>query len=413
MKKIVIIIVSFISIISYSQGFSNGSFESTTSAGCDYNNGVATFNSKMDNVVMFSGWEVDIVENGCYIPSIPEGIKAIAIAADPTGADGADAVNIELTEPLVTGLNYTLTFWSFSNSSRPRGDIEIGCTEDETVMGTIIETVVTTIDTWVEHTVDFTAPNNATHISVRNQLDETFWNFIDDFSIELACTPLTVTVSDESICFGDEVTLTATGIGTITWDGGVVNGVAFTPAAAGTFTYNTISDSGEDCPHSVTIAVLEIPTISYTTTDEIYGSDGEIDINVIGISPFTYDWDTDGTGDFDDTQDLTGLTAGTYIIVVKDASECENTETIILNSQVGVVENTINIAVYPNPTSEFVTIAYNGAFTYEITSLNGDILISGIANKKETVAVNNLASGIYFVSIYTGETAKTVKIIKN
>ena len=53
---------------------------------------------------------------------------------------------------------------------------------------------------------------------------------------------------------------------------------------------------------------------------------GEIDITAAGGKlPYTYDWDTDGTGDFDDNEDLSGLTAGTYTVVVKDAFDCEAT----------------------------------------------------------------------------------------
>jgi hypothetical protein len=87
----------------FSQGFVNGSFEITTSVGCDYNNTIAAFNAVMDNVVMFEGTETDIQEAGCYIPTIPEGVKVVGIA-------NSDALNLELTEPLVAGLEYNLTF---------------------------------------------------------------------------------------------------------------------------------------------------------------------------------------------------------------------------------------------------------------------------------------------------------------
>ena len=42
-------------------------------------------------------------------------------------------------------------------------------------------------------------------------------------------------------------------------------------------------------------------------------SDGSIDISVSGGTPgYTFDWSNDGTGDFNDPEDLTGVPGGTY-----------------------------------------------------------------------------------------------------
>ncbi len=53
-----------------------------------------------------------------------------------------------------------------------------------------------------------------------------------------------------------------------------------------------------------------------------YGDlNGSIDIRVIGgIAPYTYDWDNDGIGDNDDSEDLQNLGAGTYNITATDAA---------------------------------------------------------------------------------------------
>ena len=78
------------------------------------------------------------------------------------------------------------------------------------------------------------------------------------------CTPIDITVSADSICAGEMITLTATGIGTITWDGGVVDGVAFDPGAPGTYYYTPTSDSDDDCAFDeppVTIVVVGNPTV--------------------------------------------------------------------------------------------------------------------------------------------------------
>ncbi len=47
---------------------------------------------------------------------------------------------------------------------------------------------------------------------------------------------------------------------------------------------------------------------------------GGIDLTVRnGFPPYTFDWDNDGTGDFDDPEDLTDVTSGTYTVIVRDA----------------------------------------------------------------------------------------------
>ena len=56
-------------------------------------------------------------------------------------------------------------------------------------------------------------------------------------------------------------------------------------------------------------------------------ADGAIDLTVSGgTAPYTYDWSNDGLEAPDnDPQDLTGLTAGTYTVVVTAANGCTAT----------------------------------------------------------------------------------------
>lgn len=554
MKKIYLFIsICSAAAFSYGQGFINGSFESTTSVGCDYNNNIPAFNSKMDNVVMFEGTETDIHESGCYIPSVPDGVKAVGLA-------NSDALNIELTEPLVEGENYNLTFSMFGNTSfGPLGTLEFGATDDELVMGAFLGTAdVIFADTWEEKTLTFTAPNNSTHISVRNT-DEGVWHQIDAFSIEMACTPIEIEASETALCFDEELVLTATAGGEVTWEGDIENGVEFIPESTGVITYTVTSDSDDDCPNSIEIEVYELPEviatvdkeaicfgdsillagdgtattyewdpdsvidsvmylpeevgeitftvtgtddnscenedeitvtvnalptvvatvddneiclgesvvftgegaltyvwdepvmdgvtfeptetnvynllgvdangcenmdsievvvypdleITYETTDELFGSDGEIDITVTGGNPaYIYDWDIDGTGDFDDDEDLTGLVAGTYIVAVEDAAGCTATQTIILDGQVGVEEEQIQLAIYPNPTVDLLNIVVNGNFEYSVYTLDGGELLTGVGIDQKQISMQEFAAGVYYISVTAEGYNTVVKVVK-
>ena len=73
---------------------------------------------------------------------------------------------------------------------------------------------------------------------------------------------MTLFVSDYEICLGESVTMDADGAGTISWTGGVVNGVPYTPASTGTFTYNATSSSPTDCGLTVEILVNELPNVT-------------------------------------------------------------------------------------------------------------------------------------------------------
>ena len=317
MRKIIMSIAMLTAIGANSQGFVNGSFELTSSTGCDYNNGIAEFNSVMDNVVMFAGTETDIHESGCFLPSIPEGIKAVGIAA-------SDAINIELTDPLISGEEYELTFWKLANSlAGTYGDLEIGCTEDSGIMGTVVGTAPNgAIDTWEEFTLIFTAPNNATHISIRDVVTG-YWNQVDDFSIILLCDALTTSVSATDICIGETVTLEAASEfgGTVTWDMGVVDGVAFEPPL-GTTTYTATSDNPDDCTFSVDITVHDpIVTASVDDTEICHGDE----FIFTGGGAATYSWDMGVT---DGVAISPGPGTTTYTVTGTDAFGCENTASV-------------------------------------------------------------------------------------
>ncbi len=156
--------------------------------------------------------------------------------------------------------------------------------------------------------------------------------------------------------------------------------------------------------------------ITSSITHESFGADGAIDLTITGGSgSFTFDWDNDGTGDFDDTEDLTGLTGGDYtVVVVDDNVSCgDTTETFTVLNISGVEENELQIDVYPNPTSEFVTITYQGAFAYQVIAINGQVLLSGTAINSEIVSLKNQATGSYILQITVENKTESMTIEKN
>ena len=87
----------------------------------------------------------------------------------------------------------------------------------------------------------------------------------------------------------------------------------------------------DSCSTTITIDASDVISIvEEVVTDASCNGfeDGSIDITFEGGTPdITFDWDNDGTGDFDDTEDLGTLGAGTYVIIIEDANGCTATST--------------------------------------------------------------------------------------
>jgi len=227
---------------------------------------------------------------------------------------------------------------------------------------------------------------------------------------------VTATSDLDETCIGGSFVMTGAGAESYTWDMGVVDGVAYTPGSIGVGTYTVTGTDENGCVGSTSIdlEVVEGITIAATTVLETLGDDGEINITVTGGIPgYTYDWDNDEIGDFDDTEDLTGLSPGTYKVVVKGSTVCQATRTFIIGSQVGVEDLAIDeVTVYPNPTSNFVNIRLEGNFDYQLHSINGDVLLAGSAVNQKELRLEEFATGVYFITLSTDKGAVTMKVVK-
>ncbi|PPK88585.1 putative secreted protein (Por secretion system target) [Neolewinella xylanilytica] len=74
------------------------------------------------------------------------------------------------------------------------------------------------------------------------------------------------------------------------------------------------------------------------------GQDGEVLVTASGgRAPFSYDWDADGTGDFDDAAIASGLAAAQYDVRVKDSTGCVASGTVRLSEPEALVVSAVPV----------------------------------------------------------------------
>ena len=76
-------------------------------------------------------------------------------------------------------------------------------------------------------------------------------------------------------------------------------------------------------------------------------------------------------------EDIGGLIAGTYVLNVTDMIGCTSSDTIVVNSFVGLEDITENlITISPNPVNDIVKFGIVGPFQVDLFDLFGKHLLS-------------------------------------
>ena len=153
--------------------------------------------------------------------------------------------------------------------------------------------------------------------------------------------------------------------------------------SAGTYSVTVTDNGGCQAVGSAQLVSTNPPVLTAGISPENCGGmDGAINLTITGVSPLTIDWDTDGTGDNDDPEDLSGLSAGSYSVTVTDANGCTTSDTYMVSE-------------VPNPTISASPACDPGNTTYTITvtTTGADQLTSDVGSVSGT-APNFTVSGI-------------------
>ena len=190
---------------------------------------------------------------------------------------------------------------------------------------------------------------------------------------------------DQSICFGQEVTLTGTGGIFMYWDNFIPDGVPFVPQTSGSYVLNGASNEG--C----------------LGTDTVYVSVNDASSNTISASGI-------------DSYTINGQTytaSGTYTQVLTNAVGCDSLLTINLTLDfTGLNENQQQFSCYPNPVKDVLVVSVLPELIgreLEIMNIEGKRVLSQLLKStNQAIDVQHLPAGVYFLEI--GETVQKLLV---
>ena len=183
------------------------------------------------------------------------------------------------------------------------------------------------------------------------------------------------------------------------WDNGMMT-EDISGLTAGTYRLKITDGNGCSVWGSFNVMEPQTLTAEMDITQPTATADGDIDLTVTGGSaPYSYTWNT---GDVD--EDLYGVTAGFYQATIIDNNGCEVVVDQMIQSvstaSVDILES-ININVFPNPTSDYATVTWenNDIATVTIVNANGQLIENADVALQNSFKTQNLNAGMYFINL--------------
>jgi gliding motility-associated-like protein len=129
---------------------------------------------------------------------------------------------------------------------------------------------------------------------------------------------------DQTVCSGASITLTGTGASTYSWNNGVSNGVAFTPAV-GAITYTVTGTSLASCTATdqVVVTVNALPVVNAGADQTLCAS---ALVTLTGTGASTYTWNNGVTNGVA----FTPATTTTYTLTGTDANGCVASDQVLV-----------------------------------------------------------------------------------
>jgi hypothetical protein len=177
----------------------------------------------------------------------------------------------------------------------------------------------------------------------------------DQVAVTVNALPAVNAGADQVVCAGTPVTLSGSGASTYSWDNGISNGAAFTPASTGTYSVSGTDANGCVNTDQVAVTVNALPAVN-AGADQVVCAGTSVTLSGSGAS--TYSWDN-GIGN---GAAFTPASTGTYSVSGTDANGCVNTDQVAVTVNALPSVNAGADQVVCAGTS--VTLSGSGASTY-------------------------------------------------
>jgi hypothetical protein len=211
------------------------------------------------------------------------------------------------------------------------------------------------------------------------------------------------TFANVSCNAGNNGSATATGGGgngvfAYLWSNGDTSATA-TNLAAGLY-FATVTD-GENCSASVSVTIIQpdalIPNASATGETDLDANDGAATVDPSGgVPPYAYAWNNGGT-----TQTIESLSPGIYTVSIADANGCNAVQTVTVNAF------GCNLSGSTSFTNANCNGSNDGLASVNLTGAVNPVTYAW-SNGATTQSVNNLAPGVYIISVVDGNFCQAV-----
>ncbi|REJ82829.1 MAG: hypothetical protein DWQ44_01560 [Bacteroidetes bacterium] len=287
------------------------------------------------NVNTYTGWQNNGILNFSSTSTTNADVRSTSVSSGYSGASGGGNVFLGTSTTLprnfiISGINasnatnLTLTFGLRRETAVGSATIGVSVSTDG-INYTPLTVPSTTTGTWTLVTATGSIPS-ASNLRIKFEKSDTSSFRIDD--VKLSGTISAVEISAQSspnICQGKTVTLLSNVPAGNEWDPVFSFSQSIVVDDSGPGTYFTVATDLNGCTsvsNSISVSVLDTPTVSITSTDALcYGSaDGTATaVGSGGTGPYTYSWNTNPV---QNSAMAVNLATGTYKAVVTDINGC-------------------------------------------------------------------------------------------
>jgi hypothetical protein len=336
-------------------------------------------------------WNNGVANGVAFIPANSQSYTVTGMSSN--GCSNTDQINVNiLSLPMVSaGLDQTI------------------CAGDSITLNATGATNYT----WNNGVTNATAfAPSATLTFTVSGIDQNNCSNSDQVVITVNALPIINAGMDQTTCFGTSVVLNATGVNSLSWNNGVINGLYFTPSA--TQTYLVTGTDANNCSNTdeVQITVNSLPVIN-VGEDQTVCTGVSVSLNASG--GINYQWNNGVTNGISFIPTATQ----SYIASGSDVNGCSNSDTVLVTviDCTGLEEQDgLQVSVYPNPIQDVLYFEFNEVISggIQLLSVEGKLISFVEINELEgyQMDLTSLSFGPYFIRMNLNGQIKLLKVIK-